>query len=524
MRVEAALRRELDIAEAVRAELSSRNRLLPPRWGDLALVDNEDLIAESLASSLRREFKFAPEDVLLARKLGRGARPLSILDLPTRILYRSAIRLIESIAGSADRSRAAYEEFQAAPLGVEICTHILKTDIAAYYQYIDHERLVDEVVAQTGNDLPVSAVTELLAEVSGRHFGLPQLSSASDVLGEIYIEPMRRELVRADLQVFRFADDFRVACRSYGDALAALEQADHAARSLGLVLNELKTSTPRRATYEESLTAVSDRERDLFIELGVDALEEPEFEEYGAVGREETPGGQSLLDEAEFDENEVVAGDELENDDGEATESQVEAAREVLDHWVQEDEDDEVQRQERARVTARLLGRALRVFARARDPIAADYVTPIMVYEPSLTPTLARYLLRIAGPYRAEVRNALDGLCSSKIASAWQALWIAYVSGELTRRRGGEERSHVVWLREQALRGQPMLAAEALLALARRGLTTLAEANEVIRQLPAVHRPTGVLALAALGDETAVMAAADSQFDRARAIWGLENL
>lgn len=130
-------------------------------------------------------------------------------------------------------------------------------------------------------------------------------SRFSDVLAEFYIEPMRRTLIRAGFRVSRFADDFRVVCRSYDEALSAWETADEAARELGLVLNENKTSTPRRSRYAALLTAISDQERALFTELEVESLNEPE---YGDVD-EDVTGVGSLLPEPDFNETEVVTED-----------------------------------------------------------------------------------------------------------------------------------------------------------------------------------------------------------------------
>jgi hypothetical protein len=141
------LRREIDVEDIVNRELSSWNKLLPPRWGDRALTGNEEAVATWLTSVLRREVAVDTEEVVLARKLGRGARPCAILGLKERLLYRGAVSLIEDAAGPPDRSREAYDAFQHAPVDYEGCRYVLKADIAAYYQYVDHERLVDEVAS-----------------------------------------------------------------------------------------------------------------------------------------------------------------------------------------------------------------------------------------------------------------------------------------------------------------------------------------------------------------------------------------
>ena len=431
--------------------------------------------------------------------------------------------LIEADVGTPDRSQSAYQTFQEGPLSVEGCEYVLKSDIASYYQYIDHELLVNEVVAQTGDDLAVSLAVEVLAHTSSRRFGLPQLSSVSDVLADIYIDPMRRVLVRRGYLVWCFTDDFRVACRSYDEALGALEATDEAARELGLVLNEMKSSTPGIDRYRASLTAVRDRERELFAMLEVEELNEPDPGEYGEErALDEQSERDSLLDEADFDDADLQP--EAPNDEEVVSQAQLLAASKVVDLWVEEEEDEDTQRSERAQVTARILGRALRVFTLGGDPSALEHVASMLVYEPYLTPTIARYVRECGRFARRSTRNTLDDVCRSGIVSTWQAIWIAYIAGELPRRRGGEQLAHVGWLREQLRSPSAALRAEASLALARRRLTSANELLDVAAGLPSMHRPTALLGLAALGEEDIAMGAADSELDRLRIQWGLEKL
>lgn len=523
MKVLGDLRREIDVEGVVADELSSWNKLLPPRWGDRALRGNEGAVATWMTSLMRRDILVEAEEVVLARKLGRGARPCALLGLKERLLYRGVVSLIGTVTGPSDRSRVAYDAFQEAPLEFEGCRYVLKADVASYYQYVDHERLVDEVVARTGDDLAVSLAAELLGEASGRQFGLPQLSSVSDILADVYIDPLRRHLVRSGYPVWSFADDFRVACRSYEEALLALEVADEGARLLGLVLNELKTSTPGVDKYRASLTAVRDRERELFAVLQVEELDEPESGEYpDDVDLDERADEASLIEEDEFDEGDV--GAEEVADEGSVSEAQLLAASKVIELWVEEEEDEDTQRTERAVVTAMLLGRALRVYTRGQDASALEHVPSMLVYEASLTPTIARYV-RACGEFaRREARDTLDEVCGSGIVSTWQALWIAYVAGEIPRRRGGGQLAHVEWLRGQLSSRQPALRAEAALSLARRRLLKADEVLEVAAGLPAMHRPTTLLALAALGHEAAAIGVAESDLDRLRVEWGLHRL
>ena len=94
----AEVRRNLKVRDAVEEKLVATNRLLPPRWGDLALAgtwrDRGQLASTSL---MRRDFRVREEDILLARKLGRGARPLSLMGLQERLLYRGLVSLARKL-------------------------------------------------------------------------------------------------------------------------------------------------------------------------------------------------------------------------------------------------------------------------------------------------------------------------------------------------------------------------------------------------------------------------------------------
>src|SRR5262245_7706888 len=109
MRLLPDLRSEMDVDAAVGSELASYNKLLPPRWSDVSLTGNEPAVAEWLHALMRREVTVDPEEVVLARKLGRGARPIALLGLKERLLYRGAVSLVEARTGSPDRSQEAYE-------------------------------------------------------------------------------------------------------------------------------------------------------------------------------------------------------------------------------------------------------------------------------------------------------------------------------------------------------------------------------------------------------------------------------
>lgn len=520
VRTVAALLPELNLEKAVVAELQGYNRLLPPRWADLALQNRAVDVATFLRSALGRDTPPAHEEVVLARKQGRGARPLALLGLRERVLYRCLVMRINDSALVPPRASLSYDDFVSGPLAVEGCKYVLKTDVSCYYQYIDHERLVDEVVAVTGDDLAAGAAVELLYGTSGRRFGLPQLSDVSDVLAEIYIEPMRKRLARAGYSVFRYVDDFRVACPSYASALAAWEEADHAARDLGLVLNEQKTTTPSLDTYQSSLTAVRDRESEIFDSLGFDWFDFSSYadEEEEAVEADEPETlGHELPDDA--------APGPVSREPREVTATQIEAARAVIERWFAEETGDGAPSYQ-SLVTTELVRRSLGVLSAAADPWALTYAVPLLVYAPSVTPHLFQNLMACVGSDAGEVSKTLDAICNTSVVGVWQSVWVAHVAGYLPRHRrtpGGSMPAHAKWLRQHA-NGNGTLAGEALVSLARRRVLSIGDAKSAVERLSELARPLGVIATALVGRTDAVADVARDRLDSWRAEWAVEHL
>lgn len=472
--------------------------------------------------------EFQPEttDIVLARKIGGGSRPLPFMSLRDRLAYRA---LVTAVDPELESARGDHSTFQDGPLVVDGCKYVLKADIAAFYQYVDHEKLVDEVVAQRGDDLGVVAATQLLQASTGRLFGLPQMSQASDALAEIYIDPIRRDLVRAGFKVFRFADDFRVACNDYNSALAALEIMERSAFSLGLVLNESKTSTPSLDKYSSGLRETERAESELFHLLdqsnaeargvhGEDVV--PSIENFFNVDvglyadidididwSDEDLGVPGVDDSNDTDDDEVPADiDASGSDDTDVpSERQVEAATFLLTLWHEKtglDGDRMTTRVEWSSAAwSTLLRKALRVLTLVRDDAVLEHVTALLVYEPHLTPQLCDYLAVLADINGDGVAAALDEVCSRRIVSIWQALWVANCCGAIPS-LGSRTATHIVWLNEQLASEHQSLAVEAALSLARRRVLEPEEALKVYNRVATVHRHAAFIAVAAANGRT----------------------
>ncbi len=513
MRIPSAVLASVDYHAVVVAELSVRNRYLPPPLADRALRANSEELADRLKTLMRREFHPSPHDSILARKAGRGSRPLPYIALEDRLVYRALVTTLADRFPD-DPGRGDYEAFTRSPLDADGCRYVLKADISAYYQYIDHEQLIDEVVAQTGDDLAITAVVELLEGGTGRRFGLPQMQSPSDILADTYVDPIRRRLALNGHVVTRYADDFRVACGNYSDALASLELIERAAFDLGLVLNEAKTSSPSRVTYEESLSEVPRAERQLFDQLAEEGVPVEDFYASDGDTYADTDATEEFGAGIEFEGLPGLEHDEVDPDDEtgqpEAPQyEQLEVANRVVTMW---HSDEGTGYGWSGSVWSAMLRKSLYTLETGRDDRAVASAISLLVREPHLTPQVSNYLIAVGQGDPDQISFMLDELCGSNVVSPWQSLWAAFVAGSIPRRSRSSE--HANWLRDQTDSSHAAVSAQAALALARRRSLPVEMAARVYERAPQAHRPTVALALAA------AHGVADTDFGQANQLEG----
>jgi len=472
--IDRTLLRRIDLPNAVALELSSRNRLLPRRWDYATLALSMSGVESWLLPQLRRGPSGRRASVVLADKGWRGARPLHVMTLEDRVLYRALVGLISAALPEQLRSRAPIEQFRLAPLGVPDVEYISKTDVTAYYEFVDHDLLCAELIAQTGEELAVDALADLLASVLGRRVGLPQVHPASDILGDTYIDPVRRRLLRQGHIVFAYSDDFRIASPSLGDARASLEACAMEVRALGLVLNERKTYTYGADNYRSSLTSFADAEQRLFADGkqpdsfgGLRFLDSDYGDADGDGGAPLTLGTSPLG--SSVDEDEALATDN--NEVSEDIDPQrLRAAQRAWELWETEDETEETQAGQAAAITQSLLGRALPALGAGGDGRPLEFLSGLLRYEPALTPQVSAYV-HAYGQHspraRSALRSALDEAVTDDILSAWQGMWLAQAAGGVRRSR--RIHAYEEWLARCTAESHDGLAATAAAALGRMG-------------------------------------------------------
>jgi hypothetical protein len=277
--------------------------------------------------------------------------------------------------------------------------------------------LGQELQARGGDFDAISHLLELLREVQGRAYGLPQLLDSSDELSEIYIDRVERALLRRGLPLWRFNDDFRIACRKYHDALNSIEQLDAAARDVGLVISESKTLTFRFMNY--MLDSLS-----LTLEPGMDGV---------------------VLDDVE-----AVVGDYTDDflqDLG--------AAKDYIRRAQVTDIPDNGFDLRKVNIeNLRLLRRAFGSLTRAADADVVDDVLRLFIYVPALSPTLFRYLLSVYVAASDRVAAVVDEMISQASMNEWQHQWVLRTIHDLVllgEGTSGELDNRIRWVKKERL-------------------------------------------------------------------------
>ena len=122
---------------------------LPGLLSDRALENSSAALAQQAASELI--VGFAPQvEFVPMPKPGFGHRPLAVLDPVTRVTLEALAEVNSEALPAPTRGKGKYESFER--LGTSDSTAVLfDFDIAACYEFIDHEVLAAELLAQGGN-------------------------------------------------------------------------------------------------------------------------------------------------------------------------------------------------------------------------------------------------------------------------------------------------------------------------------------------------------------------------------------
>jgi hypothetical protein len=457
--------------------------LLPRGVVDKVLVDHAEKVAALLGAQLERGFLVHEPEVVLVSKT-RGRRPVAVLSVWERVVYEALIRKLEPLLPAVDRGRDVYEGFKNAPLESEGAQFVVMADIASCYQYIDHGLLETELVNQTGDAHAAGAISKLLETLLQHRFGLPQNRRPSDALAETVLSLVDRRLRRRSIELWRYSDDYRFAASTRAEAHLILETLEHELRTVGLVLNEEKTSIRSIDRYGDWASAVSRRIGEVeaafdfdfgtFIDLGSSYDDEEEADDDGESADQSDAEGSAESD------REVPVG----------------VAVALLNDWATGLAEANV----RARVgpdavvDRSIVATSLRVLGKLRDAGGLEFCRRILDSDPSLTPQVARYFSRLMRHDESRVDGVVEEMLAADelYLSPWQALWLL----EPLRSSNGLTQDQQDWVFHAFRSDLMLLRASAGHLLALQGLAPVPELLELFALAPVGARPKVVSALA----------------------------
>lgn len=463
------------VAAALSAEIASPPRLLPQSSVYAALLGREDEVAAWIAQQLNSDFVPSSHQIVAANKGGHGVRPIAVLDLPSRIAYRVLADDLALALPEVPRSRSDWERFRRAPLE-RPGSYIVGADIAACYQQIGHELLAEELLVQTGRFETVDALRDILYETSGSRQGIPQQSRASDLIAEPFLARLERSLVRRGLQTDRYNDDFLFTCPTWSEAVRSIEVLEEEARRAGLIVNDQKTVTWRRETYEDQLNASDELRRELAEEAELD-LTQFDTDPYDGTVITEAPSRSDV--------------DTL-------------SAIRILERWESVagtgDVSDERRREHRAVVE--LIPLALATLQQTQEQTATvlDYCTNLLRFERTMTPSVGEYLASREDDELCIA--AFDSLLTSETyLNGWQTLWLQQPIARLPGFATGEGSEQRLDWEQRALTSAeftPVLRAEVARTLARHKQIELNHVLTIYDRTTNVTRPVLAAAIALL--------------------------
>lgn len=126
--------------------------------------------------------------------------------------------------------------------------YVVDADIKAFFDQLDHKRLMDKVRERVADGRVLDLLEQMLktgimeeGKYRTAEEGTPQGGVISPLMANIYLNGMDHELKEAGYELTRYADDFVVMCKSEREAEEALEKIRNWTAANGLELHSEKT-------------------------------------------------------------------------------------------------------------------------------------------------------------------------------------------------------------------------------------------------------------------------------------------
>ncbi|MFF6808799.1 reverse transcriptase domain-containing protein [Streptomyces sp. NPDC012403] len=438
----------LNIPKAVKTVLGKPLDRLPALITDRSLANSHETLTGLAKIALTPSVGISVETITMPKKKF-GHRPIVIPDVASRCLYVALVDSIDKQLEPDSRSEGNWDLFEKFAKDSP-SEYVVDIDIAACYEFIDHEILHRELLMRTLDHDKANAIRSFLKRCSFNGRGLPQLSTPSDRLADLYLSVLERQLLRHKLPVIRYADDFRIRVENWEMANGVIEYAAEYARKLGLILSSDKTGIIRAEAHR---ARAKNRE----------ILQKKYFD--SAKSRLTLV----QLVQRDYDDEEVV---EIPPDDEKALK---ESMRRIIADWkasiAGRQPDMETYR---AKELRRMLPLAITILQKDDLRIEAEVFTNLIFREPIRLERVCKYILSRMDSFSETednwslVRKIIE---AGRIGPSGR-IWLLHVTGKLPKGSSADCDWVLNWAGEQCSDRHEMVRAEAAWASAKFGTLT----------------------------------------------------
>lgn len=226
-------------------------------------LDNElSLLSTELHNG---QFTFGKLKVVKIPKSSGGFRTLKIPQIRDRVVIKAITKLIEpqlakhfnldnkvSFAYQKNKSTAGAVEKMKSLYNKEGATFIFESDIKSFFDTVNREKLLEKLVLPKLSDETINKLIRDSFQMEmgvgsnkednlNNNDGIPQGSSLSPLLSNVFLNQFDNELIDNNIHAVRYADDFIIMATTFEELEKSAKLAEDCIKSLGLSLNSKKT-------------------------------------------------------------------------------------------------------------------------------------------------------------------------------------------------------------------------------------------------------------------------------------------
>jgi RNA-directed DNA polymerase len=473
MRIDSKTLASLGLQNFAQANLKYWRDRFPPMIIERCIQDSGSVLVRYLSASYGSGTR-VPSETLTMPRAGFGPRPVTVTDLPSRLLYSAMVDSIKEYLPAPTRGPGKWDAFQ--DFGLEGShEYIVELDIASFYEFIDHDVLFNELLLLCMNLDLCRVLKDYLGELLGRARGIPQMLPASDRLADAYLSILDRKLSQDGYVVARFVDDIRIIAETWDDANVAIERAADYARQLGLILSAQKTGIFKRTTLADQ------RRADMQF-----------FNKY--FTRTRTAMTQIMLI-GSYDSG--VQKVEIKPEEQQAARA---AAWTIMSEWWNEAKARDPQG-EVSTPTQRFINQGLYVLREHPEQLDPQLLQDIVFRYPRKIEQVASYLIARAkaSPNVRDLRP-LHFLIAMGRQSGWSKLWLLHTIEQIAPPSFTGQGRLGIWMREQLDDRHEIVRAQAAWLCATRRILQSEKLTELYRNASSISQPALAAAATFQGD------------------------